>query len=352
MDTQYTLQPLETQTLYAELMERLTIQEAHRSIGHLAGCFVTKKIKGETYYYFQYSDPGGKLKQKYIGKKSPELDELQQQFKKEKALTKNDEAAILRLCAQLRAGEALVTDSTSARVIQAFANGGFFTLSGVLVGTHAFTVLGNMLGVRWKQASLKTQDVDLASHAIMRVAVPTMNADIPKILDDLKMGFLPVPSLNIKEPSTSFKVRGKALRVDILTPSKKRTPTKAVVIPRFNTAAQALPYLDYLIENPQQAAVISGNGILVNVPAPARFAFHKLILAGERSSSFQTKAAKDIQQAEQILSFLSTERAGDILLAWEALTTRSDGSLGRARRALARLKQKNPELKASLSKIS
>jgi hypothetical protein len=61
-------QPLVVQTLYAELMEQMLAQEAGRSIGDVEGCFTTKNIKGEQYVYFQYSDPGGRKRQTYIGK--------------------------------------------------------------------------------------------------------------------------------------------------------------------------------------------------------------------------------------------------------------------------------------------
>ena len=42
--------PLETQTLYAEMMEQLIALEAQRSIGHVPGCFATKQVKGVSYY--------------------------------------------------------------------------------------------------------------------------------------------------------------------------------------------------------------------------------------------------------------------------------------------------------------
>jgi hypothetical protein len=42
--------PLEVQTLYAELMERLAAAEAVRAIGDVPGSFVTKTVKGEEYY--------------------------------------------------------------------------------------------------------------------------------------------------------------------------------------------------------------------------------------------------------------------------------------------------------------
>jgi hypothetical protein len=39
----------------------------------------------------------------------------------------------------------------------------------------------------------------------------------PEALDQLRMGFLPVPQLRHVNPSTSFKIRGKQLTVDLLT---------------------------------------------------------------------------------------------------------------------------------------
>jgi hypothetical protein len=54
--------PLETQTLYAELLEQLTAIEAQRATGNLPGCFTLKKVKGLEYYYFQHSGPGGQVR--------------------------------------------------------------------------------------------------------------------------------------------------------------------------------------------------------------------------------------------------------------------------------------------------
>ena len=41
--------PLEVQSLYTELLDRLSAIEARRSIGHVPGTFVTKKVKGDAY---------------------------------------------------------------------------------------------------------------------------------------------------------------------------------------------------------------------------------------------------------------------------------------------------------------
>ncbi len=142
--------PLEVQNLYAELLDRLSAIEADRSIGHVPGSFVRKKVKDEAYYYFQYSDPGGIKRQLYIGRKDSSLDKVVKSYQEERAVFEEDAAGVQRLCALLRAGGALLTDVASARVLRALSDGGVFRLDGVLVGTHAFLVLGNVLGVRWE----------------------------------------------------------------------------------------------------------------------------------------------------------------------------------------------------------
>jgi hypothetical protein len=54
-------------------------------MGSLSGSFITKKVKGETYVYYQASIPGGKTRQFYLGRKSPTLDRLTKRFEKEHA---------------------------------------------------------------------------------------------------------------------------------------------------------------------------------------------------------------------------------------------------------------------------
>ena len=44
--------------------------------------------------------------------------------------------------------------------------------------------------------------------------------------------------------------------------------------------------------------------IVVNIPAPTRFAVHKLIVHGERAGSFRTKANKDLLQAAALIDRL------------------------------------------------
>lgn len=97
----------------------------------------------------------GSSKQVYIGKLSLTLDKIIEKFQREREQAKDDIANIQLLYSQLRAGGASATDASSARVLKVLADSGVFRLGGVLIGTHAFTVLGNILGIRWKGAAIK-----------------------------------------------------------------------------------------------------------------------------------------------------------------------------------------------------
>ncbi len=327
------------QTVYAELLEQLVAVEAQRAIGHSGGAFVLKQVKGQEYYYYQHALPGG-IVQTYVGRRSPALDRVVQRFAAGRAVAIAERGHTTRLCAVLRSGGALAIDAAAARVLAVLADAAVFRLGGVLVGTHAFIALGNLLGVRWSGGGMRTDDIDIAGEATLAVAVPSVGADVPKVLESLEMGFFPVPGLSPRHSSTSFKLRGKALRVDLLTP-QKGTRTNPIPVSRFRTAAQPLPYLGYLIEQPQPAALVAGSGILVNVPSPARFALHKLLVACSRPATQQAKSNKDLDQAAQLIEVLSEDRPGDLALAWEALGAQRSSKTTRS--GLQALKRRHPD---------
>ncbi|MDZ4181208.1 MAG: GSU2403 family nucleotidyltransferase fold protein [Coriobacteriia bacterium] len=343
-------QPLEVQTIYAELLEQIAVYEASRAIGHTPGSFVTKIVKGQEYYYFQHMGPGGAKHQTYLGRRDAALDGLAERFADGRDNVAAEQRSIERLAALLRAGGAMVTDAPSSRVLRALADAGVFHAGGVLVGTHAFIVLGNLLGVRW-ESSLRTQDLDIAADPRLDVAVPGVDADLPSALDSLEMGFLPVPGLDLKSPSTSFKVRGQALRVDLLTPAV-RAQSRPVSLSRFAAAAQPLRFLDYLIDSPVRAAVVDGGVVSVSVPDAARFALHKLIVAGERPAALQPKREKDLSQAAQILEVLREDRSGDLVLAWEALAARGKSWTSRVAKSVATLDRMAPAAAQSVRELA
>ncbi|MBN8905938.1 MAG: hypothetical protein J0H99_04775 [Rhodospirillales bacterium] len=104
------------------------------------------------------------------------------------------------------------------------------------------------------------------------------------------------------------------LRVDFLTPNRGRESEEPRPLPALGTNAQPLQFLDFLIRDPEPAVVLHGAGILVAVPAPQRFAVHKLIVARQRREG--GKQEKDLAQAAALLEVLAARRPYEVRAAW------------------------------------
>jgi len=308
-------------TLYAELLDQSILAAAEEATrGVPSGTFTSKNIKGKTYWYLQRSE-GEHKRQTYIGADSPALNSWMQQVREKRHANKADMSQRRRLCAMLAAGGATTESAAVIKVLQLLSEARVFQLGGVLIGTLAFRTLANVLGVRFDQSALRTQDVDIAQDPAIGVALARESSAVhlDKILTEADLGFQSIPTLDRKNSSTSFKIRGRDLRVDLLTPMRGRESSAPIYLPAYNLSAQPLRFLEYLIETPIQATVIATDAVLVNLPDPARFALHKLWTSGKRSPAFQTKARKDLLQASQLLEVLLEDRPSDVIAAWEAL---------------------------------
>ena len=275
--------PETVQTLYAELLDQARAADAEPAAG---GSYVSKTIRGATYWYLQQS-AGGRKRQLYIGRDSPELRERMRIASQQRSNVAADERQRRELIAMLAAGGMARESAAVGSVLQILADADVFRAGGVLVGTQAFGCLANMLGVRFEEGSLRTADIDVA----LDVSIPLQR------LATAEPRFFALPRLGARKPSASFKVRGRDLRVNFLTPGN----------------------LDYLIDEPVDAVVLAAAGVHVNVPAPARFALHKLWVASQRPASEQAKARKDRRQAEQLLEVLLSDRPEDVIAAYRAL---------------------------------
>lgn len=307
--------------LYAELLDQL--RQAETSVAlPISGSFVSKSIRGHTYWYLQKVAAGQKT-QKYLGPESPELLQKIKAARENRAVVSIDTRRRRELVSMLIAGRASHEPAVFAAVLQVLSDSFVFRLGGVLVGTHAFSCYGNMLGVRFEHQSLRTADIDVAQDSTISVALSEEGAvDLLEKLKAIEPKFVAVPELDARDPSTSFKVRGRDLRVDFVTPATGRRRTKPVPLPHLGVAAQPLDGLDYLIERTTKAAVVGGNGILANVPLPARYALHKMWVAGTRPISEHSKSRKDVAQAEQLMAMLFSDHPNDIADAVQAMKSR------------------------------
>lgn len=308
--------PLTTKTLLAELRELALAQAASGEQLLLSGSISEKTVKGGRYAYYQFRDIASqRYHQYYLGPAdSEEVKSIQNRLRATEELATTDMARVAAAC---RSAGALIVESSVFRVIEAFTQAGVFQRRhATLVGTHAFNALGNLLGIRW-DAATQTMDIDLASP--VNIALATGPSEPPNaILENLRMGFTPVPQLDPRTPSTSFHVRGRQLRVDLLTPMTGK-PQSPVFVPALNASAEAVRFLDFLIESPVMVPVLGPSRMaLVSVPSPERFAIHKLLVSQSRPSAMATKAEKDRRQAAQLIQVLAEEAPDALTDALEA----------------------------------
>ena len=316
--------PETVHTIYAELLDQAIRAEAEAAVTPTpSGSFVSKIVKGRRYWYLQQHE-GGRNRQRYLGAESPSLTAWMAEVEESKARRAPDEARRSELVRMLIAGGATGETAAIVKVLGAVAGAGLFRFGGVLVGTQAFACYANMLGVRFESAALRTADLDVAHEPALAVALAPdqVPVEMLPVLQRVEPSFFAVPELDPRRPSSSFKVRGRDLRVDFLTPARGHRAVDPVRLPLFGVAATPLPMLGYLIEGSVQAVVLGGTGILVNVPAPGRYALHKLWLASQRPVAEQAKARKDKRQAAALLEVLLEDRRDELRAGWVALAGR------------------------------
>jgi len=305
--------PESTSLLYSELL-----QQCAASLPVDKGIVYTcKTVAGNKYWYMQLT-VGSVTKQFSLGRDSEELRAKIEAQKKLVEQSKPDVEKHQRLVAMLVKGGAASPSNIEARALEVLERAGVFLAGGVLIGSHAFSVYGNILGVSWSSAAMRTLDMDVAGAKNIPVAVARPDEPLGKVLENAGMGFFEVPAMNKKSASTMYKIQGKEFHVDLLTPMHGAESKKPVYLKNLKTYATPLRFLDYLLTDTTSAVVVAKNGIVVNVPDPSRFAIHKLVVSVRRPTIDHIKSEKDRTQAMQLLDILLVEHPGQVLLALDA----------------------------------
>lgn len=106
--------------------------------------------------------------------------------------------------------------------------------------------------------------------------------------------------------------------------------------------------MEFLLEDIQPSALLGPTGAVVaNVPTPARYALHKLLVFGQRSGTYAAKSRKDLVQAAHVLAYLTRYRPRELDRAWKDLVSRGRQWLTGARQGVHALDAAFPELAAS-----
>jgi hypothetical protein len=298
------------QTTYAELLERCAAAAFASSFPE-DGTFTPKTIKGRRYWYFQSASAEGRA-QRYVGPESPELLERIARHKQAREDERERRALVSTL---VRSLGLLPPISQIGEVVRVLARSGVFRLRAVLIGTVAYQVYPAMLGVRLPGALLQTSDIDVAQFTSVSIAA---GDETPPMLDVLRSAdktFREIPNISGHGLATSYVAKG-GIRVDFLTPNEGPDTDAAQLLPALKTNAQPLRFLDFLIRDPAPAVVLHASGLYVHVPAPERYAVHKLILSLYRPAAI-AKRDKDLRQAERLIEALAERRPGELKDVWE-----------------------------------
>lgn len=185
-----------------------------------------------------------------------------------------------------------------------------FAAGATLVGSHAFGILLNQMGLRADAYATEDSDVARRSEALAFDALPAK--PFIEMLKDSGIHFVEVPQLDVRQPSTSFKQQGKSrFLVDLLVPSPNEEIGLAPV-PELQTHATTLAYLAYLLGQTQISTLIASEGVCpVRIPVAERFAIHKMMVSQLRTNR-EAKTDKDLYQAAVLIAALGELYPGAI----------------------------------------
>lgn len=241
------------------------------------------------------------------------------------------------------------TDRQPAAVLAMLFNHGLWAAGLTLVGSHAYGVLLNELGLI--APGFRTRDLDLARGRPMDLAL-SPDASFATLLAETGLPFAPVPGMPSSRPSASFKLPGAdALLVDLLVPGAEAG--KVVPVAELGSHGQAIPLLEFLVDEAIDSAVLSPNQVVpVRVPAPERFVLHKLY-ASQSRRVHPGKSAKDLEQAALLAAALEEDFPGRLRDAWRRFPAAGRTAVRRgAALALKSLRESHPEAAEALRRLA
>lgn len=332
------------QNAYADLFEAALALSLSSTVTNLNGSFGKKTIKGKAYWYFQYRGIDSKVEQVYVGVDNEKIRSLIEKYKAG-VLKKGQTSSIQKL-----SGAAIILGCEPMlpkhfRIIRRLSEYGFFKNGGILVGTHAYMAMVNMLGIS-AQERTQTQDIDLPhSGKNISIAMPSnIKIALSDAITSLNMGLLPISTVEGKFGASYLNPLDPAFRIDFLT-SKNSESDEPVYIENLSIAMQPLKFMQFSMVDTLQSVIFCNEGaVVVNIPKPDRFAIHKLIVSSERKASEMAKINKDVRQANTILEYYMDFRPNELLDTFNEAISNGQGWKKRLDEGVTRLFKINPEL--------
>ena len=320
--------PLNIMTLYADLAQRLGLQDVR------PGSISTKTVGGKKYLYAVEKDGMARI-QRFLGPAgSVSAQENAGQIKRAAEQAKELRSTVTLLKNARIPGPSLIL----GRILEVVANAGLFNRGVTLVGTAAYQTYCCVVGSYLPAATLTTNDVDLS---LAEFVASEEEESIEAILKRADPTIQPHWFIDDKLPRV-FKTSS-GFTVDFLTTLRRgKKSGEPIVVKSLGCSAVPLSFQEYPVEETVETVVLYGTGVLVRVPAPIKFAVHKLIVAQRRTRTEVAKKQKDLRQARELIDiFLETDESAlqDALdearargKSWKSAINASLREIGRAAR--------------------
>lgn len=295
-----------SRTRYQDLKQ--LAQSQARVLAGTPGLLKRRTQSGNQYWVREHVRVDGRKVDEYLGPAASLPAARLEQARREVDLARGLAAG----SAQLRLFGYQRMDRKPAAVLEVFFNRGLHAAGLALVGSHAYGVLLNELGII--APGYRTQDIDVARAAALELAMPD-GLTFQRLLSE--------PSLKLAFP-----------------------------VKELGAHAQAVPLLDFLIDDPQAAVVLSPNQVVpVNVPAPERFVLHKLFSSQSRRGA-RDKARKDLEQAATLAAALEEDAPESLLDTFRGMPPRGKPAVKRGARAAALIAEgAHPQAAETLRKM-
>ena len=314
--------PISIQTLYADLVDR-SWSSSYDELIEAGSSPYKRSLKGGEYWYLKMPMVNGKRKKdRYLG---PDNEEVRSRVTAHKDLKeiRKDRIDMIRA---LRNARLPAPDPMSGKILSALSEAGVFRLRAVVVGTVAFQTYAPMLGVRFQNTAGQTGDLDLAQfHSISISVDDQIEGSMLERLKSVDDRFEAISSPFENQKAMRYAIRShgqEEFAVDLLCPLRGPDRGALTSLKALQGDAQLLRYLDFLIYGEVNAVSLYGIGVPINVPAPERYAIHKLIVSRLRiaTADSQVKSRKDLAQAEALIEVLLQDRPYELQQVWnEAL---------------------------------
>jgi hypothetical protein len=333
--------PIAIQTLYADLVEKAWTGDTARLLEGVPGSAYLRQTPSGSYWYWQPpTEQGGRRSATYLGKDTPALRKRIAEMRGSRAPSLRERRELVRA---LRSSRLPAPDRLTGEIAAALAQAGVFRLRAVLVGSVAFQCYPGLLGTRLPAPLSRTGDLDVAQFHSIAVAVEdAVEGDLLGLLKQVDGRFDAVADPMDTRRTLRYALRDEGQEiyaVDILSPMRGRERGRVTYLRAIRSNAQIVRFLDFLLYQEQNAVMLHGPGVPVNVPAPERYALHKLLVSQMRLAvpRSQVKAAKDIAQGEALIGILREQRPGDLIDAWEEMLDRGPSWRRKAAQAIRRL---------------